>query len=201
MASPPPHHQSSDIQKMIAVIKQYPLGTILSAKQSVPYATHLPVIYNEETGKLVAHIDKSNPQLETLINGNEVTLIFNGPDTYISPAIYSTSQLPTWNYIRVHITGKISLIHDPEAAKQTLVDMTQFLEGKDQKFVLKKDDPRMDRLIDYIQAFEIEPVHWEGKFKLSQDKNPTDYHLAKNELIKNSREEDNAFIERIYKNL
>ena len=58
----------------------------------------------------------------------------------------------------------------------------------------------MNRLLPYIQAFTIEITNWEGKFKLSQDKNPTDFDLAKAELIKNAKPSDKAFIEGIYKN-
>ena len=57
----------------------------------------------------------------------------------------------------------------------------------------------MERLINYIQAFEIEITHWEGKFKLSQDKIPQDFENAKGELIKKSRKDVSGFIERIYK--
>lgn len=195
---PPPHHQSEDLQKMIAVIKQYPLALLVSAEKGKPYITHIPIIYNEDTGKLVAHIDASNPQLATLQNGAEVTVVFKGPDTYISPSIYTTQQLPTWNYIMVHITGTITLLTDSEEAKQTMVAMTEFLEGESQKFVLAKDDDRMDRFITYIQAFEITITNWEGKFKLSQDKNPQDYENAKQELIKKSNADSTGFINSIY---
>lgn len=196
---PPPHHQSDDIEKMISVIKHFPLGILITAKDGKPFVTHIPFIYNETTKKLVAHIDRNNPQVETLQNDAEVTVVFNGPNTYISPSVYSTPQLPTWNYIIVHITGNIRLINEPEAVKKTMVAMTEFLEGSEQKFILKNDDPRMERLINYIQAFEIEITHWEGKFKLSQDKIPQDFENAKRELIKKSRKDISGFIERIYK--
>lgn len=196
---PPPHHQSHDIEKMISVIKHFPLGMLVSAKNGKPFITHIPIIYNESTNKLVAHIDRSNPQLETLQNDAEVTIVFKGPNTYISPSVYTTPHLPTWNYIIVHITGNIKLINEPEAVKQTMIDMTEFLEGEEKIFVLKKDDPRMERLINYIQAFEIEITNWEGKFKLSQDKNVTDFENAKQELIKKSGKDFSGFIEEIYK--
>lgn len=195
---PPPYHQSKDIQKMIAVIRQYPLGMLLSVHNGKPLATHIPIIYNEKTATLVAHIDKQNPQVETLQNGAEVTVIFKGPDAYISPDIYTTKQLPTWNYIIVHITGTISLIDDPEAAKETMIAMTEFLEKPNHNFVLEKKDPRMEHMIHYIQAFEITITNWEGKFKLSQDKIPQDYENAKNVLLKKSGEDAVGFINTMY---
>ena len=196
---PPPHHQSHDIEKMISVIKNFPLGMMVTAKDGKPFITHIPFIYNETSKKLVAHLDKKNPQLKTLTENTEVTVVFKGPDTYISPSIYTTSQLPTWNYIIVHIIGKLSLVNEAEAIKQTMVAMTEFLEGDDQKFSLKKDDYRMERLIEYIQAFEIEITEWEGKFKLSQDKIPQDYENAKQELIEKSQKDISVFIDEIYK--
>lgn len=195
---PPPHHQSRDKQKMIALIQQYPLGMLVSVANGKPLITHIPIIYNEASGALVAHIDMSNPQVETLTEGAEVTVVFKGPDTYISPSVYASPQLPTWNYIIVHITGTISLIKDPHAAKETMVAMTAFLEKPEHTFVLEKNDPRMERLINYIRAFEITITHWEGKFKLSQDKSPQDYENAKQALIKNSKEAAAGFIEYIY---
>ena len=195
---PPAHHQSKDIQKMIAVIKQYPFAMLVSAEKDLPFVTHIPIIYNEESGRLVAHIDKFNPQVSTLKNGAEVTVIFKGPDSYISPSVYSTTQLPTWNYIIVHITGTISLINDPETAKETMIAMTAFLEGENPKFVLEKENKRMEAAVNYIQAFDITITHWEGKFKLSQDKNKKDQALAKQALISYSKKIDTAFIEGIY---
>ena len=179
---PPPHHQSDDIKKLIAVIKAYPLALLVTASNGTPFVTHIPFIYNDKTGKLVANIDKQNPQVETLKEGAKATIIFKGPDSYISPSIYTTQQLPTWNYIIVHIEGTISLIDDPEAAKETMVDMTHFLEAPDHPYILKKDNPSMERFVNYIQAFDITITKWEGKFKLSQDKNAQDQENAKQQL-------------------
>lgn len=195
---PPPHHQSDEIGKMISVIKHFPLGMLVTAKDGKPFVTHIPFIYNETSKKLVAHIDRNNPQLHTLTENAEVTIVFKGPDTYISPSIYKTPQLPTWNYIIVHVTGNIHLLNEPQSIKKTMIDMTAFLEGEAQKFTLKNDDPRMDRLINYIQAFEIEITDWEGKFKLSQDKNATDFENAKQELKNKSENDISGFIDEIY---
>jgi transcriptional regulator len=195
---PPPYHQTHDIAKMIAVIKAYPFGMLVSAKDGVPFVTHIPIIYNDESGKLVAHIDKFNPQVETLKDGVEVIVVFKGPDVYISPSVYTTQQLPTWNYLIVHVTGTLTLINDPEAAKDTMIAMTEFLERPDQKFKLEKENPRMKHSINYIQAFDITITHWDGKFKLSQDKVTQDQENAKQELLKKSDPRAAGFIEDMF---
>lgn len=195
---PPKHHQTNDQQKMITVMKQYPFAMLVSVIEGKPLITHIPIIYNDKTGKLVAHIDKYNPQVASLKEGADVTVVFRGPDTYISPSVYTTKQLPTWNYIIVHIKGTVSLINDPEEAKDTMIAMTEFLEGKEQKFVLEKGNRGMRNSINYIQAFEINITDWEGKFKLSQDKKQQDQVNAKQELINKSRKDITGFIDEIY---
>ena len=107
---PPKKHQDSDKKHLIEVMKTYPLATVISVKDNTPLITHLPLIYRASDGKLVGHIDIYNPQTELLKDLNEVTLIFSGPQCYISPSIYTTTQLPTWNYIKVHLTGTVQRI-------------------------------------------------------------------------------------------
>jgi transcriptional regulator len=196
---PPKHHQESDIKKMIAVIEEYPLAMLVSVLDRKPLVTHIPIIYNHKIQKLVAHIDLYNPQVATLKDGAEVSVIFRGPDAYISPSIYTTTQLPTWNYIFVHLTGKITLINDPEEAKKTMIAMTEFLEGKEQKYILTPDNKRMEGAVNYIQAFEIEITNWEGKFKLSQDKVKQDQLNAKEALKENAKKDRDRFVEELYK--
>ncbi|WP_411031116.1 FMN-binding negative transcriptional regulator [Spongiimicrobium sp. 3-5] len=198
---PPQHHQERNFENVLEVVKNFPFGTLVTVKDGEPLITHIPIVYEEDGskyGKLVAHIDRFNPQVGTLTPDALVTAVFYGPDCYISPSIYTTKQLPTWNYIFAHIKGKIKLLTDKEAVKSTMVRMTSFLEGENPKHVLQQDDPRMESLIDYIIGFEIEITGWEGKFKFSQDKLKKDRELAKQELIRSQMKDVSAFIEAIF---
>ena len=193
MKYPPQHHQDNDINHMIEVIKTYPLATVISVKGNNPYITHLPLVYRED-GKLIGHIDKFNPQAELLKDNNEVTIIFSGPQCYISPSIYTTTQLPTWNYIKVHLKGKVTAVDDERTVKQSLVDMAEFLEQPGHKYTLTMDNPRMHGLINYIKGFEIDITSWEGKFKLSQDKKIKDITNARKELIRVTQQSIESFL-------
>ncbi len=197
MKYPPKHHQDHTINHLINVIKAYPLATLISVKDNLPLITHLPLIYNENN-KLIGHIDKYNPQAELLNSHQNVTIIFGGPQCYISPSIYSTTQLPTWNYIKVHLKGTVTAIEDLETIKQSMVKMTDFLEQPENKYQLALDNPRMDGLIYYIKGFEIDITHWEGKFKLSQDKKPRDMASAKEELIRANQKNIKAFLDSVF---
>ena len=198
MKYPPPHHQDDSIDRMKEVIKAYPLATVISVKNSSPLVTHMPLIYRESDGKLIGHIDIFNPQTPLMRDDNELTIIFSGPDCYISPSVYSTTQLPTWNYIKVHLKGTVEAIESKEALKESLIKMTEFLEAPDHKYVLDADNKRMEGNLDYIKMFEINITNWEGKFKLSQDKRKQDRINAYEELIKANQQSVREFLDTIF---
>jgi transcriptional regulator len=198
---PPKHHQEQNYKNVITVLKQYPFGTLVTVHNNQPLITHIPLIYENdgsEFGKLVAHIDKYNPQVETLTNGAEATALFYGPDCYISPNVYSTTQLPTWNYIIVHLKGVIKRYEDTNTVKKTLIRMTDCLEGDTPNYKLTQDNPKMEAAINYIVGFEMQITHWEGKFKFSQDKLKRDQMLAKQALINSQKQEITAFLDTIF---
>ena len=195
---PPPYHLDNDKLHLLEVVKTYPLATVISVKDNKPLITHLPLIYREIDGKLIGHIDKFNPQSKLMKDDLDVTLIFSGPQSYISPSVYTTEQLPTWNYIKVHLTGTVEAIDSKLALKESLVKMTEFLEQPDNKFVLEADNPKMDIAINYITMFEITINSWEGKFKLSQDKIPQDMANARAELTRSNQESIELFLKKIF---
>ncbi len=197
MNYPPKHHQDNDKGHMVEVIKTYPLATVISVKDNKPFITHLPLIYRED-GKLIGHIDKFNPQAELLKDNNPISILFTGPQCYISPSIYGTTQLPTWNYIKVHLKGQVKKIDSKEALKESLIKMTEFLEAPDHKYILEPDNPRLDKNLDYIKMFEITITSWEGKFKLSQDKKPSDIENAKAELIRANQKSIAKFLNKVF---
>ena len=196
MNYPPKHHQDDDQNHMIEVIKTYPLATVISVANNQPIITHLPLIF--ENGKLIGHIDIYNPQAKLLKDNNDITLIFSGPQCYISPSVYNTTQLPTWNYIKVHLKGTVKAIESKEALKESIIKMTAFLEAPEHKYILEPDNPRMLGALDYIKMFEIKITSWEGKFKLSQDKRPQDIENARQEMIRANQESIKAFLDKVF---
>lgn len=197
MQYPPKIHQDSNQEHMLEVMKSYPLATLITVSDHQPLVTHLPLVYREEDQKLIGHIDIYNPQAKQLRDGNDVTVIFYGPQCYISPTVYTTTQLPTYNYIRVHLKGTVQAIESVDALRDSLITMTEFLEQPDQKYVLERDNPKMAHYINHIKMFEISITHWEGKFKLSQDKKPRDMENAKQELIRVNQESIKNFLDKI----
>ena len=202
MNYPPKHHQEDRFENALELIKMYPLATVITSSSNKVLSTHIPLVYSEKgtLGTLVGHLDKFNPQINHFEDkDHDLEIIFHGPEVYISPSKYSTTQLPTWNYFKVHLRGKIILKKEPQDVKESLITMTAFLEGEKPNYVLDENNPRMHAALDYIVGFHIKISSWEGKYKISQDKKKEDRNRAKQALIEGQSDVINH-IERLYEN-
>jgi len=202
MNYPPEHHQEDRFENALELIKLYPLATVITSSSNKVLSTHIPLVYSDKgtLGTLVGHLDKFNPQINHFEDkDHDLEIIFHGPEVYISPSKYSTTQLPTWNYFKVHLRGKIILKKEPQDVKESLIAMTAFLEGEKPNYVLDENNPRMHAALDYIVGFHIKISSWEGKYKISQDKNKEDRKRAKQALIEGQSDVINQ-IERLYEN-
>tara|TARA_B110000977_G_scaffold26292_1_gene32679 strand:+ start:145 stop:768 length:624 start_codon:yes stop_codon:yes gene_type:complete len=202
MNYPPKHHQEDRFENALELIKMYPLATVITSSINKVLSTHIPLVYSDKgtLGTLVGHLDKFNPQINHFEDkDHDLEIIFHRPEVYISPSKYSSTQLPTWNYFKVHLRGKIILKKEPQDVKESLIAMTAFLEGEKPNYVLDENIPRMHAALDYIIDFHIKISSWEGKYKISQHKNKEDRKRVKQALIEDQSDVINH-IERLYEN-
>ncbi|CAB1058203.1 hypothetical protein D1BOALGB6SA_2959 [Olavius sp. associated proteobacterium Delta 1] len=186
---PPEYYLEDDKEKILRVIETYSFATVISRTEDDVIVTHLPLILDRQRGQfgfLVGHMDRNNPHARYL-NSTKVFVIFHGPNAYISPNVYESSQLPTWNSISVHIKGVARITESRETVRDSMIKMVSFLEKGDDPFVLDKDNHKMQNFLGYVVGFEIEIVEMIGRFKLSQNKNARDKQLAKEHLISHSK--------------
>lgn len=186
---PPSHHLSIDREKAFHVIEQCPFATLVSQGDDDVFVTQLPLMLNQsKSGEdyLIGHMDKNNPQVHYL-DGRQVTVLFHGPDAYISPRVYLSQQLPTWNYIAVHVKGKVSLINEQKLVAASIIDMTVRMEGEHPAFVLSPNEPSFQALLPHVIGFRIKISEVYGRFKLSQDKSEGDKQQAKEHLKQQSK--------------
>lgn len=168
----PPYYKEEDETKLLEFMQAHNFATLISTSDSNICASHLPFVIEKRGDKiiLVCHMAKANPQWETFTK-NEVLVIFQGPHAYISPAHYEKLQnVPTWNYIAVHVTGKTTIVSEP-AAVIDLMEKTinQFEKGFYEQWKTLSAD-YVNGMLRAIVGFEIEVTKLEGKFKLSQNK-------------------------------
>src|SRR5258706_13731983 len=123
----PRRYDEKDKEKIYSFIKENSFGILISIKDGLPIGTHIPLLLEKnEAGKdiLMGHISKGNEQKYTLTDGARVLVIFPGPHAYISPRWYTQINVPTWNYISVHVYGTVKIVEGAalRAALSRLVD-------------------------------------------------------------------------------
>ena len=186
---PPADYLEQDKEKIFRVIETCSFATLISRTEDDIIVTHLPLILDRQRGDfgfLVGHMDRNNPHTRW-IDDEKVFVIFHGPNAYISPKVYKTPQLPTWNSIAVHIKGIARRTESKEAVRDSLTRMAAFLETGADPFVLDKEHQKMQQLLGYVVGFEVEILSMIGRFKLSQNKNARDKQLAKEQLMSHSK--------------
>lgn len=176
---PPPHYLEPDRASALALVRDYPLASFIVADGDRPYATALPMVLADPDAascELVAHLDANNPAAELVADGREALAVFHGPSSYISPADYTTRQLPTYNYLHVHARGRLRRVSDAEA-RADLYRLSRAMEPAG-RWALAEDDGRVNALLPHIVGFRLVVEELTGRFKLSQDKRLADREAA-----------------------
>jgi predicted FMN-binding regulatory protein PaiB len=185
---------------LYAVIERFKFATVISVQTSgEPVVTHVPLTLDRSRGAkgvLFGHMDKANPHVGVL-EGGRALAVFHGPNSYITPQVYETDQLPTWNSIAVHVWGRASLLRDRHTLVRGLMSICEQEDKRPGAYRLNPEDRRIEQLINFIVGFEIEIEELIGRFKLSQDRAESDRRLAALELARNTEAGERALIERV----
>jgi len=184
----PAHFNESRPAELHRLMAEHPLGALVTQGRSGLDANHLPFELDPKAGPqgtLRAHVARANPLCQDVKNGAEVLVIFRAEDAYISPSWYPSKQafhkqVPTWNYRVVHAHGRITVIDDEKYLRGVLARLTRVHEAT-QPVPWKMGDAPKDYLDERLKALvgiEVEITRLEGKFKLSQNREPQDRSSA-----------------------
>jgi transcriptional regulator len=169
----PNYFQCTNPQLIEEIIQRYPFGILVSKGVEIPFqATHIPFLLEKSDDKyiLLTHFASMNPQ-SAMENETEVMVIFNGPHAYVSPTLYSSKeQVPTWDYIAVHIYGKAKMILNDADKVEILEKTISFFEPAYMKQWNEIGNRYKESLKKMMVAMTIEVDKIEATFKLSQNK-------------------------------
>lgn len=184
----PKINAASNKEETIAFMQQFSFATIITAKDSLPVATHLPFIVTIKEDKIIltAHFAKANDQWKD-IEHNKILVIFSEPHAYISPKNYETAlNVPTWNYISVHAYGQGKLITNA-AEVMTVLEATinNYESAYLQQWNNFAEDYKL-KMINGIVAFEIVVTDLQAKKKLSQNRTTTEKQKIIEQLSKSN---------------
>jgi len=179
----PEPFRESDPERLHAFMAENNFVTLVSAAETGPIATHLPLLLDGNAGlqgKLVGHMARANPHWREFESGPLVLAIFHGPHEYISPDWQiSELALPTWNYAAVHVYARPTLIEDSQRVRQLLDDLLEANEsGRPTPWANDLPPEFRSKMERAIVAFELSIERIEGKFKLSQNRPEADQKSA-----------------------
>jgi transcriptional regulator len=183
----PQIYKNEDPESIRAFLKENSFGILINQTHGKLCATHIPIeieINADEKEILQGHISKLNPQAEGFAENDQVLAVFSGPHTYISSSWYDHENVPTWNYIAVHIYGRIKIV-DEEAAIASLKKLVDKYEASSENPVRIEDlSAKTMREARGIIAFEIEIEEIQATKKMSQNRDDANYKNIISELEK-----------------
>jgi transcriptional regulator len=170
----------NDPQVLADFMRAHSFATLVCQVEGVPFATHLPLYYDEKENALLGHMARANAQWRELDSAGEVLAIFTGPHAYISPTYYAEdTAVPTWNYAAVHVYGRAVLVEEMAEQKRILQTLTSAYESaRAEPWVLDWENGEHVKKLAAIAFFRIEIKKVEGKFKLSQNRSDADQQAA-----------------------
>ena len=180
------HHRLTDQDAIFSLIDSRPLGAWVCPADGALVANHIPFFLDRASGPLgtlVGHVARANPIWRQLDARTPSVVMFQGPQTYVTPGWYPGKKehgkvVPTWNYTVAHAHGTARSIEDRDWLLGMLNRLTSVHEaGRPAPWSIA-DAPGeyIDKLLRAIVGIEIPIDRLEGKLKASQDEALQDRH-------------------------
>ncbi|HFS8927791.1 TPA: FMN-binding negative transcriptional regulator [Pseudomonas aeruginosa] len=186
----PAHFEETRPDELHRLIRQHPLGILVTGHGGLLDANHLPfeLELSGEKPLLRAHVARNNPVWQEA-DGEEVLVIFRGEHAYVSPNWYPSKheahrQVPTWNYQVVHVRGRLKVMDEERFVRGVVGRLTRTHEaGEDRPWKMSDSTPEfISGMLANIVGIEVEISEIVGKSKLSQNKEDRDRLGAAGEL-------------------
>ena len=178
---PNPAFRAEDRARHIEFARDRAFGVLAISGDGAPLISHVPFLLSEDGALADLHLVRSNPIVRMLHGPKEVRIAVQGPDGYVSPDWYGVAdQVPTWNYVAVHLTGQLEL--RPQDELRDLLDrQSAFFEDrllpKAPWVTGKMSDDALARMMRMIVPCRMQVEDIQGTWKLGQNK-PKDARIA-----------------------
>ena len=167
----PHHYRNEDLEEVRDFIRVHAFAILVNQVDGQPWASHIPLeLERNESGEqvLAGHLARANPQWKSFSEDTEVLAIFHGPHSYVSSSWYEKEEVPTWNYIAVHVYGRISLMEETRLWRSLKNLVDRYEKESEQPISLDHLSEKTLRQIKGIVGFEISIDKIQAAYKLSQ---------------------------------
>jgi transcriptional regulator len=189
----PPLNRVEDRQAINAFIHAHGFATVITNTVAHTVASHLPVLFDEETNVLRSHMARANEQWKQFANVDEVLCVFHGPHAYISPSWYEDQHtVPTWNYAVVHVYGKPTIVDEAQLKQIVLGTTAKYESSMSQPWKIPLSEKEIGQMLKAIVGFKIDIERVEAKFKLGQNRSAEDQEKMLRNLHSGPDEESRA---------
>ncbi|WP_133507897.1 FMN-binding negative transcriptional regulator [Flavobacterium chryseum] len=180
-------YKDEDPESIRAFLKENSFGILINQTNGKLCATHIPIeLEVNADGKeiLQGHISKLNPQAEGFAENDQVLAVFSGAHAYISSSWYDHENVPTWNYIAVHVYGRIKIVDEATTIEQLKKLVDKYEAGSENPVRVEDLSAKTMREARGIFGFEIEIDEIQATKKLSQSRDDHNYKNIISELEK-----------------
>ncbi|MBL8078504.1 MAG: FMN-binding negative transcriptional regulator [Anaerolineales bacterium] len=197
----PKLYREEDREKILEFLKRNNFPALVTSDGEKLIATHLPVEVVEtgnDTLKIYSHMSRANLQWKSF-SEQEALLIFQGAHTYISPTWYNHVNVPTWNYMMVHVYGKARVV-DGEELKSTLGRLVERHETGCDYRMESLPGEFVEKELKGAVGFVVDVTRIDAGYKLSQNRNDEDHANIIRELELRGDEESTRVAEAMRRN-
>ncbi len=172
----PKHFAVNDVDKCLALMRAYPLATLVQMTDAGLQANHIPLLAVSDGDEVVlkGHVARANPMWR-LANA-PILAVFQAGSTYMSPNWYASKAIdhkavPTWNYAAVHASGVLDVHEDEAWLRGLLIDLTAEHEASQTRPWQLSDAPDeyIAAMLRAVVGIEIRVAQLQGKWKVSQN--------------------------------
>lgn len=187
---PAKHFCQDDHQQQLALIKEYPLATILlpRSESKLNDVCQIPLLFDSSQQLFIGHAAIYNPL--SALNKQEVGLVFNSENCYLPPSYSNNKTLPSWLYARVEVTAEVNIVTSLSKQKQIMTFLTAHFEQhfnapvQDNWQISQLSEKSLHGMFKQLAFIEFKPITWHGNFKLSQNKPDEIRQLISTNLLK-----------------
>ncbi|MEL6170161.1 MAG: FMN-binding negative transcriptional regulator [Pseudomonadota bacterium] len=178
---PNPNFRGPDAARNLAFAAARGFGILAVSAETGPMLSHVPFRLTQDEA-VELHLVRSNPILRLLQTPQPAVISVSGPDGYVSPDWYEIDdQVPTWNYVAVHLRGTLSRLDAAEMLgmldRQT-ADFEARLAPKPPWLTSKLSTSTLEKMLRQIVPCRLALSSVDGTWKLNQNKPDSARHGA-----------------------
>jgi transcriptional regulator len=170
----------TDEEMALSFVEARGFGAVTVIDHGKPVASHVPLLLERGQGRVRVqfHVARVNPIHTIIAKSPQVLVVVWGPDAYISPDWYvSRDQVPTWNYVSVHLNGAARTLEPGDALAHVEAMSQKFeqrLAPKKPWSTSKMPERKLEGMLRAIVPIEVEIKSIEASWKLGQHKSVAD---------------------------